>query len=227
MSCCITHRGPEDGLRVKTSQKIDRDIKKDRKIFFAEIKLLLLGTGESGKSTFFKQMRLLATPEGFTPEILQTYRDIVITNTLSQMKILIQAVENFNLELENSKSPEFIELVKKSDIDNWNAEAAQAIKHLWVERAIKQAYAGRDSHFQLNDSAAYFFEQVERFGEPDYVPTEADVLRARVRSTGIEELTCTFSDFKFKLIDVGGQRSERKKWIHFLIPLLQSFIVSP
>src|SRR5690606_5469629 len=47
-----------------------------------------------------------------------------------------------------------------------------------------------------------------------YVPTEQDVLRARVRSTGIEEAQFVHEDFKFTMLDVGGQRSERRKWIH-------------
>lgn len=50
--------------------------------------------------------------------------------------------------------------------------------------------------------------------EPNYVPTQADVLRARVRSTGIEEAEFTFEDLSFRMCDVGGQRSERRKWIH-------------
>ncbi len=47
---------------------------------------------------------------------------------------------------------------------------------------------------------------------PSYVPTTADVLRARIRSTGIEEAEFKFSDVAFRMLDVGGQRSERKKW---------------
>jgi guanine nucleotide-binding protein G(i) subunit alpha len=49
---------------------------------------------------------------------------------------------------------------------------------------------------------------------PSYVPTVNDVLRARVRSTGIEEGEFKFEDVSFKMLDVGGQRSERRKWIH-------------
>lgn len=49
---------------------------------------------------------------------------------------------------------------------------------------------------------------------PSYVPTHADVLRARVRSAGIEEATFRFEDDFYRMIDVGGQRSERRKWIH-------------
>jgi len=40
------------------------------------------------------------------------------------------------------------------------------------------------------------------------------VLRVRVRTTGINEITFTIKDFQFRMVDVGGQRSERKKWIH-------------
>lgn len=47
-----------------------------------------------------------------------------------------------------------------------------------------------------------------------YVPTVDDVLRTRVKTTGIVEMVFTFRDLRFRLVDVGGQRSERKKWIH-------------
>lgn len=50
--------------------------------------------------------------------------------------------------------------------------------------------------------------------DPTYIPSHADVLRARVRSTGIEEAEFTFEDLSFRMADVGGQRSERRKWIH-------------
>jgi len=40
------------------------------------------------------------------------------------------------------------------------------------------------------------------------------VLRARTRSIGIEEAGFGFEKLNFTLIDVGGQRSERRKWIH-------------
>lgn len=40
------------------------------------------------------------------------------------------------------------------------------------------------------------------------------MLRCRVRSTGIEEAEFTFDGLHFTMVDVGGQRSERRKWIH-------------
>jgi len=59
-----------------------------------------------------------------------------------------------------------------------------------------------------------FFEEIDRFMDESYIPSEQDVLRARVRSTGIEEAEFQFDDLNFRMLDVGGQRSERRKWIH-------------
>eukprot|EP00479_Gromia_sphaerica_P001486 TRINITY_DN1169_c0_g1_i1.p1 TRINITY_DN1169_c0_g1~~TRINITY_DN1169_c0_g1_i1.p1 ORF type:complete len:189 (+),score=17.50 TRINITY_DN1169_c0_g1_i1:156-722(+) len=41
-----------------------------------------------------------------------------------------------------------------------------------------------------------------------------DLLRTRVRTTGIVETTFAIDGNKFRMFDVGGQRNERKKWIH-------------
>lgn len=48
----------------------------------------------------------------------------------------------------------------------------------------------------------------------NYVPTDQDVLRSRVKTTGITETTFVIGDLTYRMFDVGGQRSERKKWIH-------------
>jgi guanine nucleotide-binding protein subunit alpha len=46
------------------------------------------------------------------------------------------------------------------------------------------------------------------------VPNDQDVLRSRVKTTGITETTFIIGDLTYRMFDVGGQRSERKKWIH-------------
>merc|ERR1719290_139789 len=57
-------------------------------------------------------------------------------------------------------------------------------------------------------------DDLDRLGAKDYQPTEQDILRTRVKTTGIVEVHFSFKNLNFKLFDVGGQRSERKKWIH-------------
>jgi len=78
---------------------------------------------------------------------------------------------------------------------------------------IQATYLHR-SHFQLLDSAVYFFEKLDQLGVAGYIPSDQDILRCRVRTTGIVEQEFQINGEKFRLFDVGGQRNERKKWIH-------------
>lgn len=59
-----------------------------------------------------------------------------------------------------------------------------------------------------------FFAETRRIASPDFVPNEHDVLRARSKTTGIAETRFNMGQLSIHLFDVGGQRSERKKWIH-------------
>jgi guanine nucleotide-binding protein G(i) subunit alpha len=59
-----------------------------------------------------------------------------------------------------------------------------------------------------------YFDNIERIAQPDYMPNDQDVLRSRVKTTGITETTFIIGDLTYRMFDVGGQRSERKKWIH-------------
>jgi guanine nucleotide-binding protein subunit alpha len=92
-------------------------------------------------------------------------------------------------------------------------DVAFALRELWKDRGVQACFA-RSREYQLNDSAGYYLDSVERFSDPNYIPTEQDVLRARVKTTGIQETTFQVQNLNYRMVDVGGQRSERKKWIH-------------
>jgi guanine nucleotide-binding protein G(o) subunit alpha len=57
-------------------------------------------------------------------------------------------------------------------------------------------------------------DKLDEIGQPNYLPSTQDILRTRVKTTGIVEINFSFKDLNFRVFDVGGQRSERKKWIH-------------
>ena len=93
------------------------------------------------------------------------------------------------------------------------ADVSDAIRSLWRDPSIQEAVR-RSREFQLNDSAVYYFSAMDRMASPSYLPTDQDILRSRVKTTGITETTFKVGELTYKLFDVGGQRSERKKWIH-------------
>jgi len=97
--------------------------------------------------------------------------------------------------------------------DEIDTRVGEAIKTLWADRTIQAAYENR-SNFQLTDSAKYFFDRIDHIMAKGYLPTDQDVLRSRVRTTGILENEFVIDGNQFKMFDVGGQRNERKKWIH-------------
>ncbi|KAG0004586.1 hypothetical protein BGZ65_000084 [Modicella reniformis] len=89
----------------------------------------------------------------------------------------------------------------------------QALKALWSDPSVQQVYHLGHT-YALADNVKYFFDSVDRLYKPDYMPDDADILRCRVKSTGITETTFHLGTLTYRMFDVGGQRSERKKWIH-------------
>jgi guanine nucleotide-binding protein G(i) subunit alpha len=152
---------------------------------------------------------------GFSDEERALYRPILHNNVLGAMKQLVLASRRFELEVSESNAEiarQFAEEINPLKMA-LSAELALKTKVLWEDEAIQAAYAKR-SNYQLPDSAAYVLNSVERIAEPDYLPSEEDVLRGRARTTGIIEVSFTCDEVQFRVVDVGGQRSERKKWIH-------------
>jgi len=217
MSFCFGGGGsPEDREQNKKSKEIDQMLAKHGRVFKQECKLLLLGPGESGKSTVFKQMKIIQKNGGYKAEELATYKFIVYGNCITQMKVIVSAAMKLGIDMENEENKARAARISRLPAagDAWNKQVGEDIKELWADKGILSAYEFRDKVFQLNDSASYFFSNIDRFIDPEYLPSEQDVLRARVRTTGIEEAVFTFEDMSFRMLDVGGQRSERRKWIH-------------
>ncbi|WVZ55684.1 hypothetical protein U9M48_006312 [Paspalum notatum var. saurae] len=211
------------------SADIDRRILLETKAEQHIHKLLLLGAGESGKSTIFKQIKLLFQT-GFDEAELRSYTSVIHANVYQTIKILYEgAKELAQVEPDASKyllTPDNQEIGEKlSEIGArlhypfLNKELVQDVRKLWQDPAIQETYS-RGSILQVPDCAQYFMENLDRLAEVDYVPTKEDVLHARVRTNGVVEIQFSpLGESKrggevYRLYDVGGQRNERRKWIH-------------
>ncbi|EGW31147.1 guanine nucleotide-binding protein alpha subunit [Spathaspora passalidarum NRRL Y-27907] len=254
------------------------------------IKLLLLGAGESGKSTVVKQMRLLHKG-GFTQQERRQYANIIWSDIIQSMKTLIIQARKLRISLDcdvqgsplisskqivlRSEGLEQIDtsaaggttfindyLLKYSEQKKskrrmrstgvtkgasfWDADAqddeeqdgieeedlveyyqvrqskqsytrkeiAEAIHNLWKKDSGIRRCFERCNEFQFESSAGYYFDNVFNFADPNYLCNDTDILKGRIKTTGISENNFTINNHQFKVYDAGGQRSERKKWIH-------------
>ncbi|OAY66708.1 Guanine nucleotide-binding protein alpha-2 subunit, partial [Ananas comosus] len=196
---------------------------------FTNIYLVLItfsfeGAGESGKSTIFKQIKLLFQ-NGFDAAELRSYTSVIHANVYQTIKILYdgakelaqsesnssilydEAKELAQSESNSSKyeiSPENKEIGEKlSEIGSrldyplLTKELANEIKILWQDAAIQETYS-HGNILQVPDCAQYFMENLERLSEVDYVPTKDDVLNARVRTTGVVEIQFRYDQMAFE-----------------------------
>ncbi|XP_031834163.1 G protein alpha q subunit isoform X7 [Nomia melanderi] len=255
MACCLSEEAKE---QKRINQEIERQLRKDKKDARRELKLLLLGTGESGKSTFIKQMRIIHGA-GYSDDDKRGFIKLVYQNIFMAMQSMIRAMDLLKLEYADSSNIEKAELVRVVDFETvttFESPYVEAIKDLWADAGIQVCY-DRRREYQLTDSAKYYLMQIDRVAAPNYLPTEQDILRVRVPTTGIIEYPFDLAEIRFsylsdleriekpdflpteqdilrarapttgiieypfdldsiifRMVDVGGQRSERRKWIH-------------
>lgn len=329
INCCC--RSEDERIQAKINKEIDRDLRRKKKARRREIKLLLLGTGESGKSTFIKQMRIIHGA-GFPKEERVTMRHLVYQNILTSIQTMVRHANKLNIDIISSQRNSEIILyndsglissyhnsqnnIKQIEIDdctssnnnilnnqnssnsnnddsnnkdennnnilspsirtstsknsinlnfnhdnkisinnfnsnnsnnnninmNYNpnifkiltlenldnlldfipanlhsyqdfSQFVELIDILWSNKGIQECYLRR-REYQLSDSTMYYLSDLDRIKDSNYIPTLQDVLRVRVPTSGIVEYPFDLDQIIFRMVDVGGQRSERRKWIH-------------
>ncbi|ORX56756.1 guanine nucleotide-binding protein alpha-3 subunit [Hesseltinella vesiculosa] len=209
----ITRNNTTEG---KLSREIDKDLEKERKQQTKHCKILLLGSGESGKSTILKQMKII-NQNGFSQDELSSWRTIVFRNLYDSAQAIINSMQLFYYHYTGPDVEECVTKLQQEmdpNMTQLDTDVAKCLKLLWADDNVQQCLEERQSQFYIMDNATYFFENLDRIQQPDYIPTEQDVLRARLKSTGITEITFQLDRLTIHMFDVGGQRSERKKWIH-------------
>ncbi|KAM4527583.1 guanine nucleotide-binding protein subunit alpha-14-like [Odontesthes bonariensis] len=210
--CCLS---AEEEERMRIHREIERQLRRDKRDFHRELKLLLLGTGESGKSTFIKQMRIIHG-KGYSDADKKGYIRLVFQNIITAIQALIEAMKSLQIDFVDDQNISHAARLSQMDsaqvsfLESWQVDA---ISRVWNDHGVQKCY-DRRREFQLSDSAKYYLSDMGRISVPEYIPTLQDILRVRVPTTGIIEYPFDLTKVIFRMVDVGGQRSERKKWIH-------------
>jgi len=200
MGMCMS-TNTQDSEQKKRSQAIDKKLEEDSRKLRRECKILLLGSGESGKSTIVKQMKIIHQ-NGYSLEELAMYRLTIYKNVIDCAKALIGAMRQFDITPQDPANIDYTNYIMEYSVDPdpekpLDMRVGEAVSSIWHDPCIPQVL-DHSSEFYLMDSAPYFFEEVNRIAAPDYIPKEADVLRARTKTTGIYETRFTMGQLSIQ-----------------------------
>eukprot|EP00475_Leptophrys_vorax_P027157 TRINITY_DN3870_c0_g1_i5.p1 TRINITY_DN3870_c0_g1~~TRINITY_DN3870_c0_g1_i5.p1 ORF type:complete len:410 (-),score=81.73 TRINITY_DN3870_c0_g1_i5:95-1324(-) len=193
-------------------------------------KTLCLGAGEQGKRVFF--LSCLNYFEGINEKSRLEYAHSIIQYILYSFETLAHIINNsHHLASKLSESSQAfppIALQAARDHDqhdvNPSEEYFRKALEFTQDPAFKEIIRFENFRsFQVLESFWYdvvpiLHKYAPLFtGSSTYIPDVQDVLFTRIRTTGIIEAKFQVdSDVRSLLVLVGGQRNERKKWIHSL-----------
>ncbi|XP_028267170.1 guanine nucleotide-binding protein subunit alpha-13b [Parambassis ranga] len=217
---CLLTSGEVEQLRK--SKEIDKCINRDKTYVKRLVKILLLGAGESGKSTFLKQMRIIHGQD-FDQKAKEEFRATIFSNVIKGIRVLVDAREKLHIPWGDPSNQQHGDTMMAFDTRSAMAHGhgmveakvfhhyLPSIRALWEDQGIQNAY-DRRREFQLGESVKYFLDNLEKLGASDYIPSQQDILLARKPTKGIHEYDFEIKNVPFKMVDVGGQRSERRRW---------------
>ncbi|ETN76745.1 g-protein alpha subunit [Necator americanus] len=215
---CVSGAGADaEGREArKVNKQIEEQLAKDKQVMRATHRLLLLGAGESGKSTIVKQMRILHINGFNEAEKMEKIKDIR-RNIRDSMQVILRAMGTIDprVFLDDPSTQASMDYVLNcvNEVDGeFSQEFYDHVAKCWADKGVQACYE-RSSEYQLIDCAKYFLDKIDVVRQPNYDPSEQDILRCRVMTTGIFETKFEVDKVRFHMFDVGGQRDERRKWI--------------
>ena len=191
-----------------------------------ELKICLIGCGGAGKSTIFRQCETLFG-DGYSEKVLSNYTPFVQQSLVEKLKALFEFVLN-ECSMDRKIVDKNTELKMKLFLEKHKSEQFIGDKILdpqaWVDilnnDEVKGILANLHQHPAINSSIGncieFYIEDYSRLTTINYTALETDYIKFQQKTTGIVQHKFTYKNTPFLLMDVGGQRNERKKWINAL-----------
>jgi len=102
-----------------------------------------------------KQMKLIHEG-GYTREEKESFKEIIFSNTVQSMRVILEAMESLELPLDDNRAEYHVQTVfmqpQQIEGEHLPPEVGNAIAALWRDVGIQSCFQ-RSREFQLNDSA--------------------------------------------------------------------------
>ncbi|CAH8871141.1 unnamed protein product [Trichobilharzia szidati] len=239
LSCCAYPKEAVENEEVvkwqrKRNKEIERELKREKNRLRRKQMILLLGTGESGKSTFLKQMKII-NGKHFTNQEIEQLKDVIYDNIYKGVLFLLQARESLNIPWAGgddsvaAQAARDIELHLKDTrmtrrerarlgqplwLEEEFLEIVPALRAIWADPSIQTAFDQRSKIITENfsENTRYYLNRLNYIGVENYRPTNEDIVWSRKPTESIIEEEINVHSSLLVFIDVGGQTKERRKW---------------
>jgi Amt family ammonium transporter len=234
--CCGVRRRNKEEMNSMTIEEQMMDHKLEE---IMTQKLLVLGAGEAGKTTLVNQLITIFN-HGITSTAVRDRAKVALrVNVFMTLHVLIRKLEEMGLTSKLSDAERTnLERLKQHDpaVSGYSLKDAQDVTALWKSSAMQEVWDNRNTFWLLSNGKFYLDNAIRFADKPgqEYVPTNRDMAKSRKKTTGVNVSSFyekaskwgeCFADsktnpgdvlqFKWDVVDVGGQRSERRKWMAY------------
>lgn len=206
------------GRRAKAKDRsIGADQTQAKRELQRKVKLLILGAGDSGKTTLRKQLAYIHSPQLSAESERVEVAPAIINNLVQGFQAVLKASLALAMPIPQHAREQAL-LLSLPENAALTHEIQHAMRLVIALEAFQLVYARRSS-YQLQDCWYSFASSCvapgsQTWGFGAWVPTVDECIRARVRTCGVVEQDITYQGTVFRLYDCGGQRAERRKWMH-------------
>ncbi len=211
----------------KISPESDSDTRSNSTKTKKRLTILILGTPSSGKSTIMRQFRILYG-NGFSNNEKIAAIPTITRNLLESVSSRLSLMNQEHLEAKGPRTAALSHLLKIPDEDIPVSTAAKAapksklrelallVEDVWYSESLQDIFKDQTYVFGTRnvDVDGYFLKRIKEINSPSYAPTDGDLLRMRQVTDAVEEFKFSYHSCDVTVIDVGGTKVERRKWIN-------------
>jgi len=133
-------------------------------------------------------------------------------NCFSSIQLFLKSlIEEFIIEFPDKVNDLIDPIISATQL---TTDIGSKIEKIWKRKEIKDLYKEYENQLQVPSCSPFYWENAKRIANDNFVPDKEDVIRAKFKTVGIFDLKIRVENINYIFVDVGGQRSERRKWIH-------------